>query len=76
MRTQEQTVTQQPELQDWEQTQISISEQAQLMDAIHSRYPGKENARLRDQLCQPHRAICVRLHYRRIELVRNMKAKR
>jgi hypothetical protein len=59
-----------PEHQDWQQTLDSIAEQARLMDAIHEAHPGKENRVLRDRLCTPHRAICVRLHYRRIELVR------
>ena len=59
-----------PEHQDWPETLDSIAEQARLMDAIHEAHPGKENRALRDRLCAPHRAICVRLHYRRIELVR------
>lgn len=59
-----------PEQQDWQQTLGSLTEQASLMDAIHEAHPGKENRQLRDELCRPHRSICVRLHYRRIELVR------
>ena len=59
-----------PEHQDWKQTLDSIAEQARLMDAIHEAHPGKENRALRDGLCTPHRAICVRLNYRRIALVR------
>ena len=60
-----------PELQSWWQTLDSIAEQARLMDAIHEAHPGKENRALRDELCKPHRAVCVRLHYRRIALVSN-----
>ena len=59
-----------PENQNWQQTLDSIAEQARLMDAIHEANPGKENRALRDRLCTPHRAICVRLHHRRIDLVR------
>lgn len=59
-----------PEQQNWQQTLDSITEQARLMDAIHEAHPGKENRELRDRLCTPHCAICVRLHYRRIDLLR------
>ena len=62
-----------PEHQNWQQTLDSIAEQARLMDSIHEAHPGKENRALRDRLCTPHRAICVRLHYRRIDLVRQDK---
>lgn len=53
----------------WNETLLALEEQSALMDVIHDRYPGKENRVLRDKLCQPHREICVRIHYRRIELV-------
>lgn len=65
-----------PENQNWQQTIDSIEEQARLMDAIHEAHPGKENRELRDRLCTPHRAICVRLHYRRIDLVREHSTKK
>ena len=67
-----------PERQNWQQTIDSICEQSRLMEAIHEAHPGKENRALRDRLCTPNRAICVRLHYRRIALVRlsNTEAER
>lgn len=57
------------ETMSWSETLLALAEQSAFMDAIHDRYPGKENRVLRDKLCQPHREICVRIHYRRIELV-------
>lgn len=59
-----------PEEQGWNETVNSIRQQAQLMDAIHEAHPGKDNRALRDRLCTPHRDICVRLHHRRIDLIR------
>ena len=56
-------------LQNWEETVNSIQEQSKLMDAIHEKYPGKENRKIRDDLCKPHRDICVELHYHRIKLL-------
>lgn len=56
----------------WQETTELIAEQARLMDIIHEKYPGKENRALRDQLCRPHRDMCISLHYRRIELIRNI----
>lgn len=53
----------------WSETLLALAEQSALMDVIHDLYPGKENRVLRDKLCQPYREICVRIHYRRIELV-------
>lgn len=53
----------------WAETTALIAEQAQLMNIIHEKYPGKENSTLRDRLCKPHRDICIALHYRRIELL-------
>lgn len=61
-----------PEDQTWGQTTQSLQVQAQLLDAIHEAYPGKEQRQQREDLCRPHREICVRLHYRRIALVRAM----
>lgn len=61
-----------PEDLSWEQTGQSLQVQARLLDAIHEAYPGKDQRQQREDLCRPHREICVRLHYRRIALVRAM----
>ena len=53
----------------WNETSVALAEQVAFMDIIHELYPGKEKRELRDKLCQPHREMCVRIHYRRIELV-------
>ncbi len=44
----------------------------EIMSDIHEEYPGKDKSVLRENLLKPYRDCCVKLHYARIEYVKNM----
>lgn len=40
------------------------------MSDIHEMYPAKEDRKIREQLLQPYRDCCMKIHYERIRLNR------
>jgi hypothetical protein len=57
----------------FEKTDLILEKINHLIVEIHDLYDGKENLRIRENLMRPVRDLCIRLHYERIDILREQR---